>query len=152
MIDDKILQPPSYVDSPAAEPEPAATAPSPPPPPSPPNISEAEWQAKLLKLQKKIRRYNWTKRGDEAEILESMRDLSASHTDPQVQAYWTRRANDFEKAPDANKKDILVDIGRALGLFIAAPFAIVGGFLKGSGILLKKSGDVLTWGFDSLSK
>ncbi|KAJ6530343.1 hypothetical protein DFH09DRAFT_1156967 [Mycena vulgaris] len=110
------------------------------------NISEAEWQIKLKKLQKKIRKYNWTKRGDEAIIVQSMRDLAASHTDPEVQTYWNRRANEFEKAPDTDKTAILKDIGRGLAILIAAPFAITGAILLGAGMLLKASGDMLTGG------
>ncbi|KAJ7723460.1 hypothetical protein DFH07DRAFT_708616, partial [Mycena maculata] len=109
----------------------------------PTNISEAEWQAKLQNLQKKIRKYNWTKRGDEAAILESMRDLAKSHNDPQVQAYWTRRAVDFEKAPEASKRSVLMDIGRGLVILIAAPFAIAGAVLMGTGMLLTAGGKLL---------
>ncbi|KAJ6463250.1 hypothetical protein C8R47DRAFT_82787 [Mycena vitilis] len=109
-------------------------------------LSELQWQLKLKKLEKTIRKYNWTKKGDEALIVASMRDLAASHTDPQVQAYWTRRADQFEKAPDADKKALLMDIGRGLAILIAAPFAIAGAILMGTGMLLKASGSFLTGG------
>ncbi|KAJ7086685.1 hypothetical protein C8R44DRAFT_893480 [Mycena epipterygia] len=133
MIDDKISQPPPYTDFRTTNTDPA-------------NIDEAEWQAKLKKLQKKVRKYNWTKQGDEAIIVDSMRELARSHNDPQVQAYWNRRANDFEKAPDSDKKAILTDIGRGLAILIAAPFAIAGGILLAAGMFLKASGDILTGG------
>ncbi|KAJ7664700.1 hypothetical protein B0H17DRAFT_1143645 [Mycena rosella] len=107
---------------------------------------EAEWQKKLKTLERKIRKYNWTKRGDEAIIVESMRDLAASHSDPQVQTYWTRRANEFEIAPDSDKKAILLDIARGIAILFAAPFAIAGAILMGAGMLLKASGDLLTGG------
>ncbi|KAJ7749036.1 hypothetical protein DFH07DRAFT_829442 [Mycena maculata] len=139
MIDDKVSQPPPYADLQTAEVRVDATA-------LPTTISEAEWRAKLQKLQKKIRKYNWTKRGDEAAILESMRDLAKSHNDRQVQAYWTRRADDFEKAPEANKKSILIDIGRGLAILIAAPFAIAGAVLVGTGMLLTAGGKLLSGG------
>jgi len=112
----------------------------------PPSVSEAEWKEKLNKLEKKIRKYNWTKQGDEAAIVQSMRDLAASHSDPQVQAYWTHRANEFERAPDSDKKAILTDIGRGLAILIAAPFVITGALLIGTGMLLKAGGDLLTGG------
>ncbi|KAJ7367764.1 hypothetical protein DFH08DRAFT_946742 [Mycena albidolilacea] len=108
------------------------------------NVTEAEWKNKLKILEKKIRKYNWSKKGDEADIVESMRDLAASHNDPQVQAYWTRRATEFEKAPDSDKKAMLIDIGRGLVILIAAPFAIAGAILVGTGMLLKASGNFLT--------
>ncbi|KAF7354834.1 6PF2K domain-containing protein [Mycena sanguinolenta] len=110
----------------------------------PSNMSEAEWKAKLRKLEGKIRKYNWTKRGDETAIVESMRDLAASHSDPQVQAYWTRRANEFETAPESDKKALLKDIGRGLAILVAAPFAIAGAVLVGTGMLLKAGGNILT--------
>ncbi|KAF8211686.1 hypothetical protein K438DRAFT_1752371 [Mycena galopus ATCC 62051] len=107
-------------------------------------ITEAEWKEKLQKLEGRIRKYNWMKRGDETAIVESMRDLAASHNNPQVQAYWTRRANEFEKAPDSDKKAILKDIGRGVAILIAAPFAIAGALLMGTGMLLKAGGNFLT--------
>ncbi|KAK7061273.1 6PF2K domain-containing protein [Favolaschia claudopus] len=121
--------------------------------PSPPNTippvdaaaSEKEWKDKLKKLDKRIRKYNWTRRqSDEAVIIESMRDLAASHSDPAVQGYWTRRADEFEKAPEANKRGILMDIARGLALLIAAPIAIAGAILVGTGIVIKAGGNFLT--------
>ncbi|KAJ7477273.1 hypothetical protein B0H11DRAFT_2030497 [Mycena galericulata] len=109
-------------------------------------IDEAEWKMKLHELRKKIRKYNWTKRGDEAAIIESMRDLAASHSDPQIQAYWTRRADDFERAPEVNKKAMLQDVGIGLAMLIASPFTISAAILMGTGVLLKASGDLLIGG------
>ncbi|KAJ7265948.1 hypothetical protein B0H12DRAFT_1068425 [Mycena haematopus] len=99
---DRQAQPPSYT--------PADT-----------NITEREWKEKLQRLEGKIRKYNWTRRGDETAIVEAMRDLAASHNDPQVQAYWARRAREFENAPASDKKAILKDIGRGLVILLAAP-------------------------------
>ncbi|KAJ6516439.1 hypothetical protein C8R45DRAFT_960153 [Mycena sanguinolenta] len=110
----------------------------------PSNMSEQEWKEKLRKLEGKIRKYNWTKRGDEATLVESMRDLAASHNDPQVQAYWTRCANEFETAPESDKKALLKDIGRGLAILLVAPFAIAGALLMGTGMLLKAGGNLLT--------
>jgi hypothetical protein len=73
-----------------------------------------------------------------------MRDLAASHNDPQVQAYWNRRATEFERAPDSDKKAILMDIGRGLAILIAAPFAIAGAILMGTGMLIKAGGSFLS--------
>lgn len=109
-------------------------------------LSEVEWRLKLKQLEKKIRKYNWTKQGDEADIVASMRDLAASHDDPQVQGYWNRRADEFEKAPDSDKKALLMDIARGLAILIAAPLAIAGALLMGTGMLLKASGNFLTGG------
>lgn len=106
-------------------------------------MNEVQWKSKLKKLERKVRKYNWTKRGDEAEILESMRELAASHIDPAVQTYWTRRADEFERAPDADKKALLADIGRAVGLLAAAPFLLTGAILVGTGTILKASGSYL---------
>ncbi|KAJ7667489.1 hypothetical protein DFH06DRAFT_219322 [Mycena polygramma] len=137
-MEDKTAMPPPYSAAGDAiqHPDPAAAS----------LLGEVQWQLKLKKLEKTIRKYNWTKKGDEALIVASMRDLAASHTDPQVQAYWTRRADQFEKAPDADKKALLMDIGRGLAILIAAPFAIAGALLMGTGMLLKASGNFLTGG------
>ncbi|KAF7330891.1 6PF2K domain-containing protein [Mycena venus] len=138
-IEDKAHQPPPYIGIPSGS-------------NSNSNITEAEWKDKLKKLEKKIRKYNWTKQGDEAAIVESMRDLAASHNDPKVQAYWTRRANEFEKAPDSDKKAILVDIARGLAILVAAPFAITGALFMGTGMLLKASANLLTGGSVKITK
>jgi hypothetical protein len=159
-LDDKTTQPEIPIDAKTlVQPPPIVNItarPSPPPysnpnsdantvvTPSEPSISEAEWQAKLKKLEKKIRKYNWTKQGDEAAIVLSMRDLAASHNDPQVQAYWNRRATEFERAPDSDKKAILMDIGRGLVILMAAPFAIAGALLMGTGMLIKAGGSLLS--------
>ncbi|KAJ7047889.1 hypothetical protein C8F04DRAFT_25417 [Mycena alexandri] len=115
-----------------------------PPSHAAPSMNEVEWRSKLKKLERKVRQYNWTKRGDEAKIIESMRDLAASHSDPEVQTYWNRRADDFERAPDADKKALLTDIGRAAVLLIAVPFILTGAILKGTGTILEASGTYLT--------
>jgi len=112
----------------------------------PSSVDEVEWQINLKKLEKKIRKYNWSRKGDEAGIVASMRDLAASHSDPQVQAYWNRRADEFEKAPDSDKKALLMDIGRGVGILFAAPFAIVGAFLIGAGMILRASGNIISGG------
>ncbi|KAJ7087344.1 hypothetical protein B0H15DRAFT_309326 [Mycena belliarum] len=110
------------------------------------DISEAEWKAKLKTLQRMIRKYNWMRRGDEGALCASMRDLAASHNDPEVQAYWNRRADEFQKASDADKRTVLGDIARGVVALIVAPLAITGFILFATGALIKYSGDVLTGG------
>ncbi|KAJ7477274.1 hypothetical protein B0H11DRAFT_2030502 [Mycena galericulata] len=149
MIDDKVPQPPIDNEAPHYLPPSYAAVPvvgsAPTVIPSTP-VSEAEWRAKLQKLQKKIRRNNWTNRGDEAQIVASMRDLAATHPDPEVQTYWTRRADDFERAPDTDKKAILVDIAIAMGTILAAPLVIIAALMSGTATVLRASGDLLTGG------
>ncbi|KAK7061272.1 6PF2K domain-containing protein [Favolaschia claudopus] len=126
-----------------ASPLPAATLPRGPNP----DLSGAEWKAKLKKLEKKIRKFNWKagkRAGDEAAIVEGMRDLAASHYDPHVQAYWNHRADEFEKAPESDKKAILADIGRALVSSITVQFTIAGALLVGTGMLFIAGGNMLT--------
>ncbi|KAF8211681.1 hypothetical protein K438DRAFT_2011178 [Mycena galopus ATCC 62051] len=115
-------------------------------------ITETEWKEKLQKLEGRIRKYNWMKRGDEPAIVEAMRDLAASHNDPQVQAYWTRRADEFEKAPDSDKKAILKDIVQGLAILVSAPFIIAGAIFTGTGMVLKTVGNVLTGGSKFFTK
>ncbi|KAJ7229164.1 hypothetical protein GGX14DRAFT_327973, partial [Mycena pura] len=108
------------------------------------NASEAEWQVKLKKLEKKIRKFNWgVGRGDEAAIIASMRDLATSHPDPEIQTYWSRRADQFERAPDSDKMAILKDITRGLAIMIASPFAIMGAIFMGTGMALKAGGNLI---------
>ncbi|KAJ6612130.1 hypothetical protein B0H10DRAFT_2053634 [Mycena sp. CBHHK59/15] len=116
------------------------------------SVDEAQWQDNLQRLRKKIRKYNWTKRGDEKAILGAMRDLAGSHSDPQVQAYWNQRANEFEKAPEADKKAILTHIGKGLAILIAAPFAIAGGILLAAGMALRATGNLIAGGNSSTWK
>lgn len=127
---------------------PSPPAYTPPPPVQSTTFSEVEWKTKLKQLEKKIRKYNRSKNGpsEASDIVESMRDLSTSHPDPQVQAYWNQRADAFEKAPDADRKSILLDVGRGLAILIAAPFAIVGALLIGTGMLLRASSNLITGG------
>ncbi|KAJ7638347.1 hypothetical protein FB45DRAFT_902568 [Roridomyces roridus] len=152
MIDDKVAsQPPAY--DPALESNAAPVAPAPLlteaewNAKTAPLLTDAEWNAKLAKLQRKVRKYNWTKkRGDEAAIVSGMRDLAASHYDPAVKAYWTQRAEAFEKAPDTDKMGILRDIGLGLALIIAAPLTLAGALLMGTGMLVKASGEFVAGG------
>ncbi|KAF7301205.1 6PF2K domain-containing protein [Mycena indigotica] len=114
--------------------------------------SEAEWQAKLDVLEKRIEKYNKKRRrSDEAAILAAMHDLAAVHPDPKVKDYWTRRADEFEKAPEADKLVILKDIIRAMRLLLAAPLTIAALLLIGTGTLVKVSGEWIS-GRRSLSK
>ncbi|KAJ7283251.1 hypothetical protein C8J57DRAFT_1291922 [Mycena rebaudengoi] len=105
--------------------------------------TEEEWQRQLQRLQRRIRKYNWTKRGDEQAIADDMRGLATRHTDPRVQAYWNQRADEFEKAPEADKMALLADVARGLAILIAAPFAIAGGILVAVGSMLKASSNFL---------
>lgn len=105
--------------------------------------TEEEWQRQLQRLQRRIRKYNWTKRGDEQAIIDDMRGLAARHTDPRVQAYWNQRADEFEKAPEADKIALLADVARGLAILIAAPIAIAGGLLVALGSVLKASSNFL---------
>ncbi|KAF7331634.1 6PF2K domain-containing protein [Mycena kentingensis (nom. inval.)] len=109
---------------------------------------EAEWQTKLDTLERKLTQYNKKPRArDEAAILSSMRDLEKSHPDPEVQKYWAQRAEDFENASDENDKlHIVKDVAKAIGVLIAAPFAIAGMILIGTGQLLKVSGNWISGG------
>lgn len=117
-------------------------------------LTEEEWQKNYSKLQKKLRKYNRAKkRGDEEtvkrlvrEIGEDMRNLGEGHSDPAARAEWTRKADEFDKAPESEKENMLMDIGIGLGLLVASPFLLAGGVLYGVGRLTQGLGNLLTGG------
>ncbi|CAK5284491.1 unnamed protein product [Mycena citricolor] len=111
-------------------------------------MTDAECKAALKKLDSRIRKYNWGNRSTPVErsIVSSMRNLSTRHPDSTVREYWEKRADGFEKAPEVDKGAILKDIGLAVGMLLAAPFAITGAVLMGMGLLLKESGSLLSGG------
>ncbi|KAJ7671847.1 hypothetical protein B0H17DRAFT_1084809 [Mycena rosella] len=117
-------------------------------------LTEEEWQEMLSKLKKKLRRYEQAKkRGDEEtikrlvrEIGQLMSSLADGHSDPEVRAEWTRKANNFEKAPEEAKEHMLLDIGKGLGIIVASPFLVAGGILYGVGLFAQGVGNLLTGG------
>ncbi|KAJ7152469.1 hypothetical protein C8R46DRAFT_1121307 [Mycena filopes] len=115
---------------------------------------EEKWQEMLAKLQKLLKKYDRAKkRGDEeamkrlaADIEASMRAMADTHPDPAVKAEWTTKADDFGKAPEDAKENMLLDIGKGLALIIASPFMLAGGVLYGVGLFTKGLGNLLTGG------
>ncbi|KAJ6480396.1 hypothetical protein C8R45DRAFT_905950 [Mycena sanguinolenta] len=117
-------------------------------------VTGEEWQALLQLLRDSLKQYNRAKTaGDQAslkklakEIETIMRDLADGHNDPAVQAEWTRKADEFSKASDVGKENMLLDIGKGLGIIIASPFILAGGVLYGAGLFVKGLGNLLTGG------
>ncbi|KAJ7474260.1 hypothetical protein FB451DRAFT_1248445 [Mycena latifolia] len=117
-------------------------------------LTEEEWQENLSKLQKKLRKYNRAKkRGDEEaikrlmrEIGQDMRSLAESHADPKVRAEWKEKADEFDRAPEGEQENMLMDIGKGLGIIIISPFLLAGGVLYGVGLFTKGLGNLLTGG------
>ncbi|KAJ7751877.1 hypothetical protein DFH07DRAFT_825742 [Mycena maculata] len=117
-------------------------------------LTEEEWRQTAAKLQKKLRKHNRAqKRGDETtikslerEIGELMRRLAQGHSDPAVRAEWARRADEFDKVSEVDKQNILLDIGKGLGIIVASPFILAGGVLYGAGLLTQGLGNLLTGG------
>ncbi|KAJ7159558.1 hypothetical protein C8R46DRAFT_1108595 [Mycena filopes] len=117
-------------------------------------LAEEKWQEMLAKLQKLLKKYDRAKkRGDEeamkrlaTDIEASMRAMADTHPDPAVKAEWTTKADDFGKAPDDAKDNMLLDIGKGLALIVASPFMLAGGVLYGVGLLTKGLGNLFTGG------
>ncbi|KAJ7067795.1 hypothetical protein C8F01DRAFT_575966 [Mycena amicta] len=146
-IDDKVVLSPSTPPLAAVPPAQPSSSPNKAP------LSEAEWKAKLEALEKKIQKYNKKQRqSHETAILASMRDLAQSHPDAEVQSYWAARADELEKAPEADKLIILKKVARAMAIIVAAPLAIVGLLLIGTGTVVKASGDFISGGAFSRKK
>jgi hypothetical protein len=108
-------------------------------------------------LQRTFREYNRAKtQGDDdeeaarrlaREIEQLMGRLADSDGDPATSVEWTRRADEWRAASDTQKDNILLDIGKGLGLIVAPPFLGAGGVLYGAGLFVKGSGNLLTGGY-----
>ncbi|KAF7368664.1 Telomerase Cajal body protein 1 [Mycena venus] len=117
-------------------------------------LTEEELKAKVLKLHKKIKKYDRAlKKGEMAkakrlarEIEEDTREIAACHSDPAERAEWMKKADKFANAWDTDKEYMLLDIGKGLGLIVASPFMLAGGVLYGVGLLTKGLGNLLTGG------
>ncbi|KAJ6531673.1 hypothetical protein DFH09DRAFT_1326430 [Mycena vulgaris] len=97
-------------------------------------------------LQKKLRQYNRAKkRGHEETVKRRMREipgLGEGHSDPEVHAEWIRKAEAFETASEEDKQNMLLDIGKGLGIIIVSPFLLAGGVLYGVGLFIIGLGDL----------
>ncbi|KAJ7223285.1 hypothetical protein GGX14DRAFT_427300 [Mycena pura] len=79
-------------------------------------------------------------------ILRLMAALAEIHPDPVERGRYDARTKEFEKASDARKENILLDIGKGLGLVIVSPFLLTGGILYGLGLFLRGLGNTFTGG------
>ncbi|KAF7331619.1 hypothetical protein MKEN_00041500 [Mycena kentingensis (nom. inval.)] len=161
--------PPAYIDSEPGldaklRPVPAMAPPAPTSAATSPSSSasasdgDSVLKSKLEALERKLSEYAQNSRSrsrshsqsrdaEEAAILSSMRDLSTSHPDPDVQRYWAQRADAFENAADEKDKlKIVKDVVKAMAVILAAPLAIIGMLLIGTGQLVKASGDLISGG------
>ncbi|KAJ7139122.1 hypothetical protein C8R44DRAFT_727231 [Mycena epipterygia] len=120
-----------------------------------PTLTEEEWQEVLSQLKRKLRKlkkYKEQGRHEAAikrllrEIEGLMRKLAQNHPDPKVRAEWTRKADEFNKASEREKENMLLDIGKGLGIIIVSPFLLPGGVLYGVGLFTKGLGNLLTAG------
>ncbi|KAJ7333246.1 hypothetical protein DFH08DRAFT_966083 [Mycena albidolilacea] len=107
-------------------------------------------------LQRTLREYNRAKtQGDDdgeaarrlAREIEQLTRLADSGGDPATSVEWTRRADEWSAASDIQKDNMLLDIGKGLGLIVAPPFLGAGGVLYGAGLFVKASGNLLTGGY-----
>ncbi|KAJ7433427.1 hypothetical protein B0H11DRAFT_2121754 [Mycena galericulata] len=119
-----------------------------------PTLTEQEWEEIYSKVQKKLREYKRAQeRGDKEgvkrlvrEIGGLMRSLAEGASDPEKRADWKRKAEEFDKASESGKENMLMDIGVGLGIIIASPFLLAGGILYGVGRLTQGLGNLLTGG------
>ncbi|KAF8208949.1 hypothetical protein K438DRAFT_1811476 [Mycena galopus ATCC 62051] len=75
-----------------------------------------------------------------------MRKLADASDDLEKRAEWTRKADEFSKGSDDDKENMLMDIGKGLGIIVAAPFLLAGGVLYGVGLFAKGLGNLLSGG------
>jgi hypothetical protein len=118
------------------------------------SISTAEeeaWQDAVKDLQGQVVLYQGAKEsGDTAQqrvaeqrVVEGMRRISDTHTDPKVRQEWKAKADEFERAGDAKKEHILKNLGKGLLILLATPFALAGAAIFAAGAMLYGVGCVI---------
>jgi hypothetical protein len=100
------------------------------------------WRAALRDLQTKIAAYDTAKKNG-YEVVKAIKHVADSHPDPQVRAHWRQKAEEFEKGDDKVKSNILLDIGKGLGILLITPFALAGAVIFGAGAIIYGVGSVI---------
>lgn len=82
----------------------------------------------------------------ERDVYDAMNNVADAHTDPKVRDHWKRKAEEFRKADDKGKDNMMKEVLKAVGTLLAAPFVLAGLILMSVGTVLKALGTVLTGG------
>lgn len=122
---------------------------------------EKLWKEALEDLKKAMIVYgSVATKGDEKdtqasaeEVVKKMRNLGATHTDPDIKKEWDNKADRFAKAGKAERGIMSNDIIRGLVLLLATPFLLAGAvvfaagsIIYGAGSIVKGLGNLLTFG------
>lgn len=122
---------------------------------------EELWKQALEELKKAMIVYgSVAKKGDEKEIqasaeevVKKMRNLGATHTDPEIKKEWDNKADRFAKAGKAERGIMSNDIIQGLILLLATPFLLAGAvvfaagsIIYGAGSIVRGLGNLMTFG------
>jgi hypothetical protein len=118
-------------------------------------VDERVWQTAVKNAQRDLVAYGDAKNvGDdgsareaELRVAESLKRIGDSHPDERVRKHWYQKSRNFLDAKDHEKRNMLADIGKGLGILVVAPVALVGFVLFGVGSVLKGLGTVFTGGY-----
>jgi hypothetical protein len=115
---------------------------------------EIRWRQALSEIQRLLTAYQDAKaKGDknvimitEGLLVDSMRRPAQIRPDCEEARQWEMKANDFVKADNEGKENILEGVGKGLLILIGAPVVTVGAVLYGLGKILAGVGHLLTFG------
>jgi hypothetical protein len=115
---------------------------------------DIQWRQALSEIQNMLKAYQDAKaKGDkniimvtEGLLVESLRRPAQIRPDCEEARQWEKRANDFAKADNEGKENILEGVGKGLLILIGAPIVTVGAVLFGLGKVLGGVGQLLTLG------
>src|ERR1700761_454764 len=98
-----------------------------------------------------LKRYELAQDRNEVEqlrrtILRLMAGLAEIHPDRVKRERYDAKTKEFEEASDAQKENVLLDIGKGLGMIVVSPFLLTGGVLYGVGLFLRGLGNAFTGG------
>ncbi|KAJ7223306.1 hypothetical protein GGX14DRAFT_694368 [Mycena pura] len=115
-------------------------------------LAEPEgWEQIEDLLRQNLRRYEQAQDRNEVEqlrrtIFRLMAALAEIHPDRVKRERYNARTKEFEEASDAQKENVLLDIGKGLGMIVVSPFLLTGGVLYGVGLFLRGLGNAFTGG------
>ncbi|TFK51810.1 hypothetical protein OE88DRAFT_1658445 [Heliocybe sulcata] len=125
------------------------------------STEEIEWRRAVEDLDAQLKRYEATERTmdqqakqEEAQkLVNAMNRIADNHPDPKVQEEWRQKALTFESGSEAERRGLLGDIGKGVGVLLSVPFALVGAAvfatgaaIYGAGNLVKGVGNIMTGG------
>ncbi|KAJ3475134.1 hypothetical protein NLI96_g12040 [Meripilus lineatus] len=126
-------------------------------PSQPTSVLPDYWKLKLRDLHQELETYkNARSMGSEGRhirqqanqrIISLYKELSENHPDHEFRRKMADDAEEWERADEKKRDNMVLSVLQGLGMLFAAPFLITGAVLHGTGQLLVGMGDLLTFGF-----